>query len=159
MVKDLMADLTFVKSKLKVDDKIFTDEDTIEGPSIASVPKEGPSIASVPKEGPSIASVPKEGPSIASVPKEWSSQEFLKWYGYDTVKEYLEDTFMDTTDKDIAYKDTTDKDTIDKVTTDKDSIDEVTIDESYFPKSKDPFDSGWIMELIPILNRLISLLK
>ncbi|GKC94459.1 hypothetical protein Tco_1159901, partial [Tanacetum coccineum] len=83
-----------------------TDEDTIEGPSIESVPKEELSIASVPKEGP--------------------SQELLKWYGYDTVEEYPKDTFMDTTDEYTTNKDTTNKD----------STDEDTIDKSYFPKSK-----------------------
>ncbi|GKA32387.1 hypothetical protein Tco_0718754 [Tanacetum coccineum] len=93
-----------------------TNEDTIQGPSIESVPKEGPSLSSVPKEGPSIPRVPKEGPS----------QELLDWYRYDTVEEYLEDTFFDST-----YKDTTNKDT-----TDKDSIDKDIIDESYSPKSK-----------------------
>ncbi|GJS11843.1 hypothetical protein Tco_0368639 [Tanacetum coccineum] len=127
MVKDLKANLTFVKSKLKVYDRILlvdgyenginteisvvssdssTDEDTIEGPSIASVPKEDPSIANVPMEGP--------------------SQELLKWYGCDTVEEYSKDTFMDTTNEYTTNKDTTDND----------NIDEDTIDESYFPKSK-----------------------
>ncbi|GKB33407.1 hypothetical protein Tco_0872808 [Tanacetum coccineum] len=75
----------------------------------------------VSSKGPSIASVPKEGPSIPRVPKDGPSQEILDWYGYDTVKEYLEDTFFDSTDKD---------------TTDKDSTNEDTIHESYSPKSK-----------------------
>nr|GEW00335.1 hypothetical protein [Tanacetum cinerariifolium] len=61
-----------------------TDEDTIQGPLITSVPKEGPSITSVPKKRPSIARVPKQEPL----------QELLEWYGYDTVEEYLEDTFL-----------------------------------------------------------------
>ncbi|GKG40598.1 hypothetical protein Tco_0467375 [Tanacetum coccineum] len=56
--------------------------------------------------------MPKEGPSI---------QGLLDWYGYDTVEEYLEETFFPSTDKD---------------TTDKDSTDEDTIHESYSPKSK-----------------------
>ncbi|GKB34005.1 hypothetical protein Tco_0873406 [Tanacetum coccineum] len=63
-------------------------------------------------KGPSIASVPKEGPSI---------QGLLEWYGYDTVEEYLKDTFFPITDKD---------------TTDKDRTDEDAIHESYSPKSK-----------------------
>ncbi|GJV10121.1 hypothetical protein Tco_1351662 [Tanacetum coccineum] len=63
-------------------------------------------------KGQSIASVPKEGPSI---------QGLLDWYGYDTVEEYLEETFFPSTDKD---------------TTDKDITDEDTIHESYSPKSK-----------------------
>ncbi|GJS54465.1 hypothetical protein Tco_0627827 [Tanacetum coccineum] len=87
------------------------------------VSNKGTSITSVPKEEPSIPRVPKEGPSIPRVPKEGPSQELLDWYGYDTVEEYLEDTFFNSTDKD---------------TTDKDSIDENkdTIDESDSPKSK-----------------------
>ncbi|GKB04830.1 hypothetical protein Tco_0833025, partial [Tanacetum coccineum] len=63
-------------------------------------------------KGPSIASVPKEGPSI---------QGLLDWYGYETVEEYLEETFFPST-----YKDTTDKNI----------TDEDTIHESYSPKSK-----------------------
>ncbi|GKD39305.1 hypothetical protein Tco_1259512 [Tanacetum coccineum] len=66
----------------------------------------------VPKEGSSIASVHEEGPSI---------QGLLDWYGYDTVGEYLEDTYFPST-----YKDTTDKD----------NTDEDTIHESYSPMSK-----------------------
>ncbi|GKC28290.1 hypothetical protein Tco_1035584 [Tanacetum coccineum] len=42
-------------------------------------------------KGPSIASVPKERPSI---------QGLLDWYGYDTIKKYLEETFFPSTDKD-----------------------------------------------------------
>ncbi|GJZ02138.1 hypothetical protein Tco_0520099 [Tanacetum coccineum] len=66
----------------------------------------------VPKEGPNVASVPEEGPSI---------QGLLDWYGYDTVEEYLSDTYFPSTDKD---------------NTDKDSTDEDTIHESYYPMSK-----------------------
>ncbi|GJQ98856.1 hypothetical protein Tco_0521841 [Tanacetum coccineum] len=66
----------------------------------------------VPKEGPNVASVPEEGPSI---------QGLLDWYGYDTVEEYLSDTYFPSTDKD---------------TKDKDSTDEDTIHESYYPMSK-----------------------
>ncbi|GJR71231.1 hypothetical protein Tco_0083596 [Tanacetum coccineum] len=58
-------------------------------------------------KGPSIPRVPKEGPSI---------QGLLDWYGYDTVEEYLKETFFPNTDKD--------------------STDEDTIHESYSPKSK-----------------------
>ncbi|GKF17218.1 hypothetical protein Tco_0062136, partial [Tanacetum coccineum] len=60
----------------------------------------------------SIPSMPKEGPSI---------QGFLDWYGYDTVEEYLEETFFPSTNKD---------------TTDTDSTDEDTIHQFYSPKSK-----------------------
>ncbi|GJZ28519.1 hypothetical protein Tco_0573166 [Tanacetum coccineum] len=87
MVKDLKDDLTFVKSKLKVYDRLFsvvfvcvvflnlivlssdssTDEDMNEGPSVARVPIEGPSVASVPKEGPSITRRPYVGPELAKV--------------------------------------------------------------------------------------------
>ncbi|GKC57722.1 hypothetical protein Tco_1085320 [Tanacetum coccineum] len=61
----------------------------------------------VSNKGPTIPRVPVEGPSIQ--------------YGYDTVEEYLEETFFPSTDKD----------TTDKASTDKD-----TIHESYSPKSK-----------------------
>ncbi|GJW41225.1 hypothetical protein Tco_0067070 [Tanacetum coccineum] len=57
----------------------------------------------VPKEGSSIASVHEEGPSI---------QGLLDWYGYDTVGEYLEDTYFPSTYKDTTDKDNTDEDTI-----------------------------------------------
>nr|GEV17701.1 hypothetical protein [Tanacetum cinerariifolium]GEV18160.1 hypothetical protein [Tanacetum cinerariifolium] len=40
-------------------------------------------------EGPSITSIPKEGPSIARQSKEPIPKELLKWYGYDTVEDYL----------------------------------------------------------------------
>ncbi|GJR33139.1 hypothetical protein Tco_1109371 [Tanacetum coccineum] len=61
----------------------------------------------VPKEGPSVVSVLEEGPSI---------QGLLDWYGYNTVEEYLSDTYFPSTDKD--------------------NIDEDTIQESYSPMSK-----------------------
>nr|GEY54415.1 hypothetical protein [Tanacetum cinerariifolium] len=48
-------------------------------------------------KGPSIASVPKEEPSI---------QGFLDWYGYDTIEEYLKETFFPSTDKDSTNEDT-----------------------------------------------------
>ncbi|GJZ69401.1 hypothetical protein Tco_0632951, partial [Tanacetum coccineum] len=51
----------------------------------------------VPKEGPSITSVPEDGPSI---------QGLLDWYGYDTIEEYLEDTYFPSTDKDNTDEDT-----------------------------------------------------
>ncbi|GKA06026.1 hypothetical protein Tco_0685146, partial [Tanacetum coccineum] len=57
----------------------------------------------VPKEGPSVASVPEEGPSI---------QGLLDWYGYNTVEEYLLDTYFPSTDKDNTDKDSTNEDTI-----------------------------------------------
>ncbi|GJV39974.1 hypothetical protein Tco_1418414 [Tanacetum coccineum] len=44
-------------------------------------------------KGPSIASVSKEGPSI---------QRLLDLYGYDTVEEYLEETFFPSTNKDTS---------------------------------------------------------
>nr|GEV33757.1 hypothetical protein [Tanacetum cinerariifolium] len=40
-------------------------------------------------KGPSITSIPKEGPSIAKLAKEPIPKEFLAWYGYDIVKDYL----------------------------------------------------------------------
>ncbi|GJQ93335.1 hypothetical protein Tco_0502601 [Tanacetum coccineum] len=43
----------------------------------------------VSSEGPSITSIPKEGPSIARRSKEPIPKELLKWYGYDTVEDYL----------------------------------------------------------------------
>nr|GEV48473.1 hypothetical protein [Tanacetum cinerariifolium] len=60
----------------------------------------------VSSKGPSIASIPKEGPSIPKVPKEGPSQELLDGYGYDSIEEYLEDTFFDSTDKDATNEDT-----------------------------------------------------
>ncbi|GKC32387.1 hypothetical protein Tco_1039681, partial [Tanacetum coccineum] len=51
----------------------------------------------VPKEGPSITSVLEDGPSI---------QGLLDWYGYDTVEEYLEDTYFPSIDKDNTDEDT-----------------------------------------------------
>ncbi|GKA94514.1 hypothetical protein Tco_0816552 [Tanacetum coccineum] len=78
---------------------------------------------------PSIASVPKEGPSI---------QGLLEWYGYDTIEEYLEDTFFPITDKD--------------------STDEDTIHESYSPKSKERFHmeaDHVVVEAESILGSLI----
>ncbi|GJY74795.1 hypothetical protein Tco_0479226 [Tanacetum coccineum] len=39
----------------------------------------------VPEEEPSVASVPVEGPSI---------QGLLDWYGYNTIEEYLSDTYF-----------------------------------------------------------------
>nr|GEV68992.1 hypothetical protein [Tanacetum cinerariifolium] len=43
----------------------------------------------VSSEGPSITSIPKEGPSIARRSKKPIPKGLLKWYGYDTVKDYL----------------------------------------------------------------------
>ncbi|GKE89511.1 hypothetical protein Tco_1566986 [Tanacetum coccineum] len=43
----------------------------------------------VSSEGTSITSIPKEGPSIARRSKEPILKELLKWYGYDTVEDYL----------------------------------------------------------------------
>ncbi|GJX10101.1 hypothetical protein Tco_0199960, partial [Tanacetum coccineum] len=64
----------------------------------------------------------RKGPSITSVPKErLSIKGLLEWYGYDTIDEYLEETYFPSTDKDI---------------TDKDNTDEDTIHESYSPMSK-----------------------
>nr|GEX23316.1 hypothetical protein [Tanacetum cinerariifolium] len=65
----------------------------------------------VPKEGPSVAShskgVPKEGPSVASVRDEGSSiQGLLDLYRYNTVEEYLSDTYFPSTDKDSTDEDT-----------------------------------------------------
>nr|GEV92984.1 hypothetical protein [Tanacetum cinerariifolium] len=40
-------------------------------------------------KGPSITSIPKEGPSFARPSKEPILKELLKWYGYDTVEDYL----------------------------------------------------------------------
>ncbi|GJR28259.1 hypothetical protein Tco_1104491 [Tanacetum coccineum] len=57
----------------------------------------------VPKEGPSVTSVPEEGPSI---------QGLLDWYGYNTIEEYLSDTYFPSTDNDNTDKDNTDEDTI-----------------------------------------------
>ncbi|GJR07342.1 hypothetical protein Tco_0530326 [Tanacetum coccineum] len=51
----------------------------------------------VPKEGPSVASVPGEGPSI---------QGLLDLYGYNTVEEYLSDTYFPSTNKDSTDEDT-----------------------------------------------------
>ncbi|GJU12931.1 putative reverse transcriptase domain-containing protein [Tanacetum coccineum] len=68
----------------------------------------------VPKEEPSVASVPEEGPSI---------QGLLYWYGYNTVEEYLSNTYFPSTDKDNTNKDSTDED---------------TLHESYSPMSKGP---------------------
>ncbi|GJY46670.1 hypothetical protein Tco_0435733 [Tanacetum coccineum] len=85
MVNDLKDDLTFVKSKLKVYDRLIlvvfeyvvflnlivlssdTNKDMNEAPSVASVPKEGPSVVSVPKEGPSIRKKPSVRPELANV--------------------------------------------------------------------------------------------
>ncbi|GKC34199.1 hypothetical protein Tco_1046583, partial [Tanacetum coccineum] len=77
------------------------------------------------RKGPSIASVPKERPSI---------QGLLDWYGYDTIDEYLEETYFPSTYKDI---------------TDKDSTDEDTIHESYYPISKGIVFGFSICVLIP----------
>ncbi|GKD44225.1 hypothetical protein Tco_1268870, partial [Tanacetum coccineum] len=55
------------------------------------------------RKGPSIASVPKEGPSI---------QGLLDGFGYDTIKEYQEETYFPSIDKDITNKDSTDEDTL-----------------------------------------------
>nr|GEW38104.1 hypothetical protein [Tanacetum cinerariifolium] len=43
----------------------------------------------VSREGPSIKSIPNERPSIAGRSKEPIPKEFLKWFGYDTVNDYL----------------------------------------------------------------------
>nr|GEV20568.1 hypothetical protein [Tanacetum cinerariifolium] len=43
----------------------------------------------VSSEGPSITSIPKEGSSITRRSKEPIPKELLKWYGYDTVEDYL----------------------------------------------------------------------
>nr|GFB27004.1 hypothetical protein [Tanacetum cinerariifolium] len=43
----------------------------------------------VSSKGPSITSIPKEGPSIARLSKEPIPKEFLEWYGYNIVEEYL----------------------------------------------------------------------
>ncbi|GJS40418.1 hypothetical protein Tco_0565461 [Tanacetum coccineum] len=125
MVKDLKDDLTFVKSKLKVYDRLFFAE-TIVLSSDSNTSLESTSLEL--SSDPSIANVPTKGPS----------QELLKWYGYATYEETtVEDTTNeDTTNKDNADKDTTDKDTADKGTTDKDTTNEDTYDESYFPKFK-----------------------
>ncbi|GJV04799.1 hypothetical protein Tco_1338368, partial [Tanacetum coccineum] len=48
-------------------------------------------------KGPSIASVSKEGPSI---------QRLLDLYGYDTIEEYLEETFFPSTNKDTSIPQT-----------------------------------------------------
>ncbi|GJS24252.1 hypothetical protein Tco_0452884 [Tanacetum coccineum] len=61
----------------------------------------------VSSKGPSIPRVPVEGPSI---------QGLLDWYGYNTVKEYLSDTYF--------------------LSSDKDNIDEDTIQECYSANSK-----------------------
>ncbi|GKE26733.1 hypothetical protein Tco_1442117 [Tanacetum coccineum] len=53
-------------------------------------------------------------------------QGLLDWYGYDNVKEYLEDTFLGSTNEDTPDNDTTDKNINDKD----------IIDVFYSPKSK-----------------------
>ncbi|GJZ00672.1 hypothetical protein Tco_0518101 [Tanacetum coccineum] len=129
MVKDLKDDLTFVKSKLKVYDRLFsvvfvcvvflnliilssdssTDEDMNEGPSVARVPIEGPSVASVPKEGLSITRRPYVGPELAKVFKAGPPPALLEGYLFDN-------TNNDTTDNIIK--------------------DDYASDVSYYPKSK-----------------------
>ncbi|GKC62031.1 hypothetical protein Tco_1089629 [Tanacetum coccineum] len=47
--------------------------------------------------------VPEKGPSI---------QGLLDWYGYNTIKEYLSDTYFPSTYKDTTNKDSTNEDTI-----------------------------------------------
>ncbi|GJZ42640.1 hypothetical protein Tco_0589895 [Tanacetum coccineum] len=71
-----------------------TDEDINEGPSKGRVPKEGPFF---------LGRVIKEGPSVEGL---------LEWYGYDSIKDYLSDTYFSSTDKDTTYKDSTDEDNI-----------------------------------------------
>nr|GFA30111.1 hypothetical protein [Tanacetum cinerariifolium] len=43
----------------------------------------------VSSEGPSVTSIPKDGSSIARRSKEPILKDFLEWYGYDTVENYL----------------------------------------------------------------------
>ncbi|GKE08250.1 hypothetical protein Tco_1411801, partial [Tanacetum coccineum] len=93
----------------------------------------------VPKEEPSVASVPEEGPSI---------QGLLDWYGYNTVEEYLSNTYFPSTDKD---------------NTDKDSTDEDTIHESYSLMSKGKYvpvsqkNNPKVKSLIPIIGCVLGL--
>ncbi|GKA47801.1 hypothetical protein Tco_0740759 [Tanacetum coccineum] len=142
MVKDLKADLTFVKSKLKMYDRlllvvvlcvVFLSLDVYEEDEINTGYNGfiNSSNSSTSLERTSLEL--SNGPSIASVHREGPSQEFLKWYEYFIDEDT---TDMDTTDKDTIDEDTTDEDSTDKDITDKNTTDEDTIDESYFPKSK-----------------------
>nr|GEW81384.1 hypothetical protein [Tanacetum cinerariifolium]GEW83268.1 hypothetical protein [Tanacetum cinerariifolium] len=84
MVKDLKAYLTFVKSKLKVYDRLLLvdvyEEDGINTSLARIIVLSSDSSTSLESTSLELSS----SPSITSVPKEGPSQDLLKWYGYVT---------------------------------------------------------------------------
>nr|GEW09534.1 hypothetical protein [Tanacetum cinerariifolium] len=105
-------------------------EDINEGASKGKVPKEdinkGPSEGKLPPLGSSTRPRPGVGPELAKLFKFGPPPALLRWYGYDGVDEYLEDTFFDSPEKETKDKSSmdtfpcsTDKETSDTESADK----------------------------------------
>ncbi|GJU31452.1 photosystem I assembly protein Ycf4, chloroplast [Tanacetum coccineum] len=108
MVKDLKADLTFVKSKLKVYDRLLainieiivisssseaTSDNQLEG-KVTKV-NEGSSKRKLPPLGSAERPRPEVTPHVAKILKYGPCPpELLTWYGYVDLDDYLEDTYF-----------------------------------------------------------------
>ncbi|GJS64422.1 hypothetical protein Tco_0678986 [Tanacetum coccineum] len=109
MVKDLKADLTFVKSKLKVlaiNIEIIvissSSEATSDNQSEGKVTKvnEGSSKRKLPPLGSAERPRPEVTPHVAKILKYGPCPpELLTWYGYVDLDEYLEDTYFRSPEK------------------------------------------------------------
>nr|GEX09373.1 hypothetical protein [Tanacetum cinerariifolium] len=152
MVKDLKDDLTFVKLKLKVYDRLLfvvfvfvaflslqliikmgkgkdvvlssDNEDINEGPSKGKVPKEGLTVASLPNLGLSLRRRPYVRSELAKVFKARPPPSLFTGYGYSSVDEYLEDTLFDSIDN--KTKDNSTMDTFPSSTDEETSHSETT---------------------------------
>ncbi|GJR06065.1 hypothetical protein Tco_0529049 [Tanacetum coccineum] len=105
-------------------------EDINEGPSKGNVPNEdineGPSKGKLPPLGSSVRSRPEVGPELAKLFKYGPPPDLLRWYGYNDVDEYIEDTFFDSPEKETkdkssidTFPDSTDEETSDTKSTNK----------------------------------------
>ncbi|GKD24988.1 hypothetical protein Tco_1231202 [Tanacetum coccineum] len=102
MVKDLKADLTFVKSKLKVYDRLFSGEAISDNQSEGKVTKvnEGSSKRKLPPLGSAERPRPEVTPHVAKILKYGPCPpELLTWYGYVDLDEYLQDTYFRSLEK------------------------------------------------------------
>ncbi|GKB68759.1 hypothetical protein Tco_0930171, partial [Tanacetum coccineum] len=95
-------------------------EDINEGPSKGKVTKEdineGPSKGKLSPLRSSARPRPEVGPELAKLFKYGPPPALLRWYGYNDVDEYLEDTFFDSPEKETKGKSSMDTfpDTIEK---------------------------------------------
>ncbi|GKF23399.1 hypothetical protein Tco_0075721, partial [Tanacetum coccineum] len=105
-------------------------EDINEGPSKGKVPKEdinkGPSKGKLPPLGSSARPMPEVGIEFAKLFKYGPPPDLLRWYGYNDMDEYLEDTLFDSPEKETkdkssmdTFSGSTNKETPDTESTDK----------------------------------------